>query len=453
MNLKSEKIISPPYERYTTKRFPRLNRDLPIVAPDHCYTMDIMFFTTILRESTEDKKSYKRRAQAESIKVVDNSGFLLDGRYRPDYESALILVETTSRKAFAYPMHGKNAKEVLVCFKKFLTDVGMKIARLTSDKGQEYSLVKEFINKFKICEYLQVNSSQNQHTTLSRVDRFIRTLRNMIMQYYNSTDNANWFEVLQLLITAYNNSLHSSLFLRGLDKKKKKLRRFYYSPKQVYSNPELRRRIKIKDYLAKHKNYSIISGPDYWLGKEVYYRVLAGTMKYKTHAGFVSQYPAKIISRIGNSFRIQLKNNEDRAADLKEQNTSHYSGKTILVPFRDIIPATPANRTLKSKYKIGDLIKKLNADAKQQQVIQKVEAKPEGDQRNPPSVDDIDDAVVDYTPHRSSAPIINNSPALNIPPRPLNKKQQRILKSLEVRDNWKPKENKRAIKPNPKYKD
>ena len=101
----------------------------------------------------------------------------------------------------------------------------------------------------------------------------------------------------------YNNTPHSSLFLRDPDNRNRKI---FYTPQQVWKNPELRRRIKIKDYLAKYKNYEYIDR-NFKVGTLVRYRVLPGQMKNRQSKGFLSQYAGIIREKVGNSFKVQLK--------------------------------------------------------------------------------------------------------------------------------------------------
>lgn len=360
-------IIERKYDGYIYRPFPKYKRDLPIIAPDNSYTMDIMFFSTVLQEDIDNRRRFQRRLTGDVIRVEDGDNATLE--FAPQYESALIFVETTSRFAIAIPMHGKDSKEVLFCFKRFLEAINFNIACLTSDSGKEYSLVKKFLDAYdhkdetntRICKYYQVNSTQNHHTALSRVDRFVRTLRSMIAQYYNYAMNGDWTEVLDLIIDNYNRTKHGSLWLKGPDKDGK-IQKFYYTPRQVFNNPELRRRIKIKDYLQKYKNYKKIDSEAFNIGRLVYYRVTSSKMKDRNRRGFISQYPAKIVDRIGNSFKIQLMGNGDISDNnydhLNETGEPIFTGNTIIVPFRDLIPADDL-KPFNSRFKLKELFEKI----------------------------------------------------------------------------------------------
>ena len=139
---------------------------------------------------------------------------------------------------------------------------------------------------------------------------------------------------MELLVDKYNNTQHSSLFLRDPGNRNRKI---FYTPQQVWKNPELRRRIKIKDYLAKYKNYRRLDR-DLSVGTHVRYRVLPKTMKSRNQKGYLSQYVAIITQKMGNSYEIQLKTNDDIMNDENDHENTHFNGPKIIVPARDLIP-------------------------------------------------------------------------------------------------------------------
>ena len=328
------------YRHAANRRFSGNKRGyLPIVAEDYTYTMDIMFFNFIIEENTLKEKISQRKTRGKWL--VKEHGQWGD---EPPVIGGLILVETISRKIFFYKLCSKDPREVLHAFKDFLYDVGGKVARIISDRGPEYSLIKKYNEKRKLFRYWQVNASQNHHTALSRVDRAIRTLKGIIATYYAEYRSADWEEVIYTLVRTYNNTIHKSLFLRDWLKRKYK-----YTPEQVWNNQELRRKIKIKDYLEKYENYKYYDN-NFHPGDIVFYRLLPKQAKNKNTKGYLSIYPAKIIRRIGNSYEIQLKGYkakeheddeyiEDVLVDQRNKNYNSFNGSKIVVPGRDIIPA------------------------------------------------------------------------------------------------------------------
>ena len=71
--------------------------------------------------------------------------------------------------------------------------------------------------------------------------------------------------------------------------------------------------------------------------------------------GFLSIHTAKVVRRISNSYEIQFKGYDDDYVpdvimDQMNENYGTFSGKKIIVPARDIIPANKVqyNKTLQS---------------------------------------------------------------------------------------------------------
>ena len=118
--------------------------------------MDIMFMSVVLRENTAMNKIFFR--QTRGISIVEGHGQVGD---TPPVIGGLVLVETTSRKIFFYKLHSKDPREVLYVFKRFLTDIDGKIARLLSDRGNEY----EGIRKTRSCSG---TGKQMHHRTITQ---------------------------------------------------------------------------------------------------------------------------------------------------------------------------------------------------------------------------------------------------------------------------------------------
>lgn len=335
-------------EKYLSKLFPPTKISLPIIGQDFTFYMDIMFITSLTVEN--DANRGQRKTKGENIREFDNLHYNYHGS-PPEYSCALVLIEATSRWAWAYPLHSKNAKEILFVFKKFLENINMRISKLISDSGKEYNEIKKYNNAKHLFHYFQTNASQNTHTTLSRVDRFIRTLREILKEYYNTAKYPNWVPILDVIVKRYNRTFHSSLFLEDPKRRRKRKGKFiykkiYYTPEQVWKNPELRRRIKIKDYLSKYKNYEKLDRK-FKIGTVVRYRVMPGQLKYGKKNGFISANPAIIRERIGNSFRIQLKTVYD--------GNNEFTGSIITVPARDLC-LNENIRPSRSRYNIENLM-------------------------------------------------------------------------------------------------
>ena len=120
-----------------------------------------------------------------------------------------------------------------------------RIQYLTMDSGGEYAEIKRYLRDREsdlAVKVHEVVAAEGRHTVLSRVDRVIRTLREMIFNYFAEYSKYNWYKVLPQIVNAYNNTQHSALWLY-----KKGRERVYFTPEQVYNSSRLMNLISLKD--------------------------------------------------------------------------------------------------------------------------------------------------------------------------------------------------------------
>jgi hypothetical protein len=126
------------------------------------------------------------------------------GKINNNYTAIINFIEITSRKAYAYPLKGKTAKEVFSAFEMFLKEIDGKLEQFEIDKGSEYSLIIKYC-KEKDINLLIYNNDKN---SMAIVERFNRSLRNYIKKVCK---NGKWVEKLGKITTAYNRKEHSAL--------------------------------------------------------------------------------------------------------------------------------------------------------------------------------------------------------------------------------------------------
>ena len=165
----------------------------PIIAPPFSYQTDLMFLNDLHKL---------------------NNG----------YSCIINFVEMTTRKAYSYPLKGKESIDVFEAFKNFLeTDNIIKNIRcLEIDKGSEYSLVKTFCEEHNI-KVIVYNGDKN---SMSIVERFNRTLRGYIKRVCK---DGKWVGKLNKIVEAYNDKDHSTTD---------------YTPNELSKNPKLQQTIR-----------------------------------------------------------------------------------------------------------------------------------------------------------------------------------------------------------------
>ena len=121
---------------------------------------------------------------------------------------ALVLIEVTTRKAYAYPM--KKKSETTDKFKLFLKDIHKEINVLNTDLGSEFTSKKfnKLMKDNKITHYF---SQVGDHNKQGKVERFIRTIRGLIERYFTAKGSVVWYDILNKLIENYNNTKNRAI--------------------------------------------------------------------------------------------------------------------------------------------------------------------------------------------------------------------------------------------------
>lgn len=130
-------------------------------------------------------------------------------KYNKNYMGLFIALEVTSRYAFVYPIKNKNTETMLQCFKQFYSDA-KEVSNITTDAGTE------FINQ-KVADFIQDKGTNiwiketKDRTSLGKIDRFCRTLRDLLDRYFNAYETKTYIDVLDKLVANYNNRMHTRL--------------------------------------------------------------------------------------------------------------------------------------------------------------------------------------------------------------------------------------------------
>ena len=120
----------------------------------------------------------------------------------------LIICDTASRFAWAFPLKKKSAVEVTAKFKSFLEAVDKKPERCHCDRGTEFTN-KDF--KALLRQHGIKQSHPRTSTHAPHAERLVQTIKGLIYKYLSSKKSNNYIDSLEDIITAYNNRVHSSI--------------------------------------------------------------------------------------------------------------------------------------------------------------------------------------------------------------------------------------------------
>ena len=135
--------------------------------------------------------------------LVDYSKYASSNR---GYKFILMIMDIFSKKAWSFPLKTKSGREVAAILQD-LFDVIPRPNRLQVDEGREFynRHVRDVMEKNNI-ELFSIFSPHK----CAHVERLNRTIKNKLEKIFTASNNKNWIDVLDDVISAYNNSVHSS---------------------------------------------------------------------------------------------------------------------------------------------------------------------------------------------------------------------------------------------------
>lgn len=129
------------------------------------------------------------------------------------YHIIFTAINVNTRFVYAYKLKSSTDDDVLNCLKTMHSKTDINC--LTGDLG------KEFINKkfSKYCDDNEIRTyffKADSHK-LGIINRFHRTLKEKFTKYFNSVDTVRWVDVLDEIISNYNNTVHSSTHSKPIE--------------------------------------------------------------------------------------------------------------------------------------------------------------------------------------------------------------------------------------------
>ena len=132
-----------------------------------------------------------------------------------DYNTIMNVINITSRFAYSVPMKGKTQPEVNRAFAIVYKKIP-KIVNMTSDN--ESSLKNVMKKHSEITHWLVEPEEKNR---VGIVERFNRTIRQLINRYLKTHHTKTWYMVLPSLMRNYNSTIHSTIGIAPNDFKPK----------------------------------------------------------------------------------------------------------------------------------------------------------------------------------------------------------------------------------------
>jgi hypothetical protein len=131
-------------------------------------------------------------------------------KFNKNYKWIMNGVDVFSRKAVAIPMKSKEIGSVLPAFEQMLKEFGGMPKHLNSD--QESAMMgAKFQSYLKENGVTHHNYGESEKRKSGIIERFNRTVRELLVKYFYVNKTKNWIEVLPDIIEGYNTSYHTTM--------------------------------------------------------------------------------------------------------------------------------------------------------------------------------------------------------------------------------------------------
>ena len=179
------------------------------------------------------------------------------------YKYIFTNIDVFSKIAYAYPIKSKKIGDIKPCFEKIFKN-NNKPRYIWSDKESTF-LSKEMQQFFKNNNVKIYHT--NSHLKAVVIERFNRSLRELMMKEFVKNNNTVWYNILPKLIKIYNNRYHSTIKMKPIQVNKsneKYIKEKIYTYNRTSKNPKFRINSLVRISLKRRDLFDKPSGNIKW---------------------------------------------------------------------------------------------------------------------------------------------------------------------------------------------
>lgn len=158
------------------------------------------------------RRKFKRRRvfvyNIDDIWSADLKDMQLLAKQNKHYKYILTVIDLFSKYAYAVPLKSKSGSEIVNAFQHLFKTSGRQPKKLWTDAGKEF--INSDFQSFLKQNHIQLYQVYNEGKACV-VERFNRTLGEMIQKHLTCTNSSKYIDVLQQMIDSYNNRYHTSI--------------------------------------------------------------------------------------------------------------------------------------------------------------------------------------------------------------------------------------------------
>ena len=147
--------------------------------------------------------------EIHSTDLVDMTKY---SKINKGYRYIFTNIDVFSKIAYVYPIKSKKIQDMKACFEKIFKNNKPKY--IWSDKESSFfsKEMKQFFKNNNVKIY-----HTNSHLKSVIIERFNRSLRELMMKEFVKNNNTVWYNILPKLIKIYNNRYYSTIKMKPID--------------------------------------------------------------------------------------------------------------------------------------------------------------------------------------------------------------------------------------------
>ena len=154
------------------------------------------------------------------------------------YKYIFTNIDVFSKIAYAFPLKSKKIQDIKPCFEKIFEKNKPKY--IWSDKEPAF-FSKEMQQFFKDNNVKIYHT--NSHLKAVVIERFNRSLRELMMKHFTKNNNTVWYNILHKLIKTYNNRYHNTIKMKPIQVNKSNEK---YIKENIYTHDKISKIPKFK---------------------------------------------------------------------------------------------------------------------------------------------------------------------------------------------------------------
>ena len=173
--------------------------------------------------------------EIHSTDLVDMTQY---SKINKGYKYIFTNIDVFSKIAYAFPLKSKKIQDIKPCFEKIFKNNKPKY--IWSDK--EPAFFSKEIQQFFKDNNVKIYHT-NSHLKAVVIERFNRSLRELMMKEFVKNNNTIWYNILPQLIKIYNNRYHSTIKMKPMQVNKnneKYIKENIYTYNKTSKNPKFK---------------------------------------------------------------------------------------------------------------------------------------------------------------------------------------------------------------------